>query len=292
MFLQETHSIVFDEKRQDDLKGKLLFLHGHSNSCGIAIGFLGNMNFNALNKIKNNDGRILILDVQVDDAAFLLINLYNANKEYEQLNVLTTLCNVLSNITDLHCKNIIFGGNFNVFFDTNYEAQGGNPTLKKTSVAKLIHIKESLELCDVCQVKNLKKKRFTFRRRHNSGFIQRRLDYFLVSNILQESIKKTDILTSVSTDHSTIFFPFSKKLEIPRGNGFWKFINSLCSNTDYTTKLKNHLKLIQKTILKENITDEQMIWEYIKYEIRKFSIKFSTQYAKDKRTKIFILEKN
>ena len=92
----------------------------------------------------------------------------------------------------------------------------------------------------------------------------------------------------MSTDHSTIFFPFSKKLEIPRGNGFWKFINSLCSNTDYTTKLKNHLKLIQKTILKENITDEQMIWEYIKYEIRKFSISFSKQHAKDRRTKTFI----
>ena len=28
-----------------------------------------------------------------------------------------------------------------------------------------------------------------------------------------------------------------------------------------------------------------MIWEYIKYEIRKFSISFSKQYAKDKRTK-------
>ena len=33
-----------------------------------------------------------------------------------------------------------------------------------------------------------------------------------------------------------------------------------------------------------------MIWEYIKYEIRKFSIKCSKQYAKDKRTKTFILE--
>ena len=65
------------------------------------------------------------------------------------------------------------------------------------------------------------------------------------------------------------------------GNGLWKLNNSLCSNTDYTTKLKNHLKLIQKTILKENITDEQLIWEYIKYKIRKFSIKFSKQYAKD-----------
>ena len=42
----------------------------------MGIGFLGNMNFNDLNKIQENDGRILILDVQVDDAAFLLINLY------------------------------------------------------------------------------------------------------------------------------------------------------------------------------------------------------------------------
>ena len=30
---------------------------------------------------------------------------------------------------------------------------------------------------------------------------------------------------------------------------------------------------------------------YIKYEIRKFSISFSKQYAKDKRIKTFILEK-
>ena len=95
-------------------------------------GFLGNMNFNVLNKIQDNDGRILILDVQVDGAAFLLINLCNANKECEQLNVLTTLCNFLSNITDLHCKNIIFGGDFNVFFDASYEAQAGNLTLKKS----------------------------------------------------------------------------------------------------------------------------------------------------------------
>ena len=57
------------------------------------------------------------------------------------------------------------------------------------------------------------------------------------------------------TDHSRIFFSFSKNPETPRGNGLWKFNNSLCSNIDYTTKWKNHLKLIQKTNLKENITD-------------------------------------
>ena len=105
-----------------------------------------------------------------------------------------------------------------------------------------------------------------------------------MSNILQESIKKSNILTSVSTDHSPIV---SKNPETPRGNGLWKFNNYLCSNIDYTTKLKNHIKLIQKTILKENITDEKIFWEYIKYEIRKLSISFCKQYAKDKRTKTF-----
>ena len=34
-----------------------------------------------------------------------------------------------------------------------------------------------------------------------------------------------------------------------------------------------------------------MIWEYIKYEIRKCSVSFSKQYVKDKQTKTFILEK-
>ena len=34
-----------------------------------------------------------------------------------------------------------------------------------------------------------------------------------------------------------------------------------------------------------------MASEYIKYEIRKYSISFSKQYAKDKPTKTFILEK-
>ena len=55
MFLQETHSTTYDEKRwQDELKGKLFFPHGHSSSCRVAIGFLGNMNFNVLNKIQDN----------------------------------------------------------------------------------------------------------------------------------------------------------------------------------------------------------------------------------------------
>ena len=46
----------------------------------------------------------------------------------------------------------------------------------------------------------------------------------------------------MSTDHSPILFCFSKNLETQRGNGLWKFNNSLCRNIDFTPKLRNNLK--------------------------------------------------
>ena len=49
----------------------------------MTVGFLGNMNFIVLNNIQYNDRIFLLLDVRVDDAAFLLINLCNANKRFE-----------------------------------------------------------------------------------------------------------------------------------------------------------------------------------------------------------------
>ena len=174
----------------DKFKGKLFFSHGQSNSCGVAIGFIGNASFKVSNKKQDESGRILILDVKVNDNDFLLINLRNANKESEQLNILSSLCNLLDDITDLHCKNIILVRDFNIFFN---EARGGNPKIKHKSVAKIIHIKESLGVCDIWHVRNPKKKRCTFRQQHVAGFIQRRLDCFLVSNNLQESINKTDM---------------------------------------------------------------------------------------------------
>ena len=83
-FKRRTPPYMMKKHGRKSLKENL-FSHGHSNSCGVAIRFLGNMNFNVLNKIQGNDARIIILDVQVDDAAFLLINLYNANKNVSNL---------------------------------------------------------------------------------------------------------------------------------------------------------------------------------------------------------------
>ena len=92
--------------------------------------------------------------------------------------------------------------------------------------------KESLGLCDIWQVRNPKKKRYTFRQQHVTSFIQRRLNYFLVSNNLQESINKMDILTTLSADHSPIFFTLSKNIDTSRGKGLFnnnENLTTLCA---------------------------------------------------------------
>ena len=100
----------------------------------------------------------------------------------------------------MHCKKIILEEYFNIFFNLTYEARGGNLKMKNKSVAEFIDIKESLGICEEI-VRTPKIKCYTFRQQYVTGFIQSGLYYFLVSSHLQESINKTEILTTLSTDH-------------------------------------------------------------------------------------------
>ena len=60
----------------------------------------------------------------------------------------------------------------------------------------------------------VKGKKLYVQTKHVTGFIQRKLDYFLVLNNLEESINKMDILIALSTDHLSILFLLSKTIDI------------------------------------------------------------------------------
>ena len=84
IFLQETHSLenTFNNW-QNEFKGEVFFSHGSTSFCGVMIGYLGSKKFQ-LNKINKDDhGRILIVDAN--------INFYNANIESEQINTICEL---------------------------------------------------------------------------------------------------------------------------------------------------------------------------------------------------------
>ena len=123
-----------------------------------------------------------------------------------QTATLHDLDKMLGTIKDLYDKQIVLAVDFNFIFDTSLESYGGKPTLKKKYIAKFIELKEKFDLCDIWRIRNPKTKRFTFLQKHVSVLIQRRLDHIYISNSMQVSVKNTDGLVSLLTDHSPITF--------------------------------------------------------------------------------------
>ena len=291
IFFQETHSSTESEAKWKENFGKdndLFFCNGTSNSKGVAIGIVGNIDFSIKKLFSDNKGRLLIMSVSVKGKEYLLINIYNENIEKDQINLLNCLENQLDNF-DIDCNtNIILAGDFNFFFDKNLEAKGGNPQLKKFSIAKFLKIKEKWNLIDIWRIKNLKNKKFTFTQNHYSGHLLRRLDYIFVTNLMQTQVKRTDISTALATDHSPITMSISINDDTRRGPGLWKFNKSLLKKSIFVTKLRDLIDQFKNNNI--HTADKRLSWELLKYEIRKFSIEFSKKAAKERKATQLELE--
>ena len=76
-----------------------------------------------------------------------------------------------------------------------------------------------------------------------------------------------------------------------RGKGFWKFNNSLTSNDDYVEKMKNQISETISMLDQDKITDKHLRWEFLKYEIRKFTINSPKKLVKEQIKDQLFLEK-
>ena len=104
----------------------------------------------------------MVIEVKIDDSVFVvLINIYNANTESEQLHTLNDLINILEIFKDIQSKSAVLGGDFNVTLNPSLDSEDGKPVIKKKTIAKLIQITENLDLCDIWRIHNPKRKRFT-----------------------------------------------------------------------------------------------------------------------------------
>ena len=105
---------------------------------------------NKANRI-DNDGqsRIIIVAADIDEETFVLINLYNANTETEQIKAICELSQLLGNFFLDSKKNIALAADFNLYFDPSLVTLGGKPALRKISISKLAQIFEQKDLVDI-----------------------------------------------------------------------------------------------------------------------------------------------
>ena len=121
-------------------------------------------------------------------------------------------------------------------------------------------------------------KKFTWRQK--TPIIQRHLDYWLISDTLQEDIVKSDIVTAIKTDHLAITLEIDSLDDQQREPSFWKFNNSLLQDPVFIQSLRENFPLWLEEI---NFCDDiRMKWDWMKYKIPQESISYSKLKAKER----------
>ena len=87
-------------------------------------------------------------------------------------------------------------------------------------------------------------KRFSWRQKN--PLIQRRLDYFFISNEIQEDVAFINIVPSVASDHSVVHLKISGAKIQDKGRSYWKFNNSLVEDAIYVEKTKSLINTVSE----------------------------------------------
>ena len=137
------------------------------------------------------------------------------------------------------------------------------------------------DLCYICRVHNPEMKHCTWRRK--TPLKQRRLDYFLISDQLQDQIDQVDIIPSIQSDHSTLKQKVCGTKRSSKGPSCWKLNNSLLQDKVFTELLKTEIsEFFQES---EELRNPMMGWEYLKYKVRQFSKQYTVGKAREQKAK-------
>ena len=120
--------------------------------------------------------------------------------------------------------------------------------------------------------------------------MHRRLDHFFVSDSFQDSIHEVEILTGIQNDHFRIRIQCSSPDEERRGPSHWKFNNSLLLDSEYIELADGEISNLLDPMTLQT-SDSRVKWKFIKYNIRKLTVKYSKERAKRRRESRANLEK-
>jgi len=216
--------------------------------------------------------------MSIQGTPVILINVYApCRTTKDQVPFYNNLKNILC---DLYSddKNIICGGDLNVMLNSMLDRSGGSPNFKSGAVENVLNLMDQLNLIDIWRVRNPYLRKYTWRQRN--PLIQSRLDYWLISDKLQDIVSDCSISPAINTDHSSIYLNCKSSFSNNHGPSYWKFNDSLCVDDKFICELRKKKDDWLKKY--RDILDKRILWELIKFEIRSYTQTYSKEKAKER----------
>lgn len=274
-FIQETHSTpAVAHLWKAEWGGQAFFSHGLSNSRGVAVLFARTFNPRIIGSFHDPQGRFLLLDFELNDEVATLGSVYAPTQDRagEQMAFLDSLqagLETMANVT------VLLGGDFNCILDPTLDKNSSTipPASTLTYRNGLRSFMEDAMLSDVWRDRFPSRSSFTFRRAKYAS----RLDLFLVSTHVTERVSNLKSQVSAQSDHSIISITIDDRAS-PRGPGLWKLDTTLLSNDDFILRMSTFLRSWTPP---PELEDPRMRWDWLKFKIKGFIIK----YSRDRRSR-------
>ena len=287
LFMQETHfTDNLMKKLDNDFPGDFFLSNGTSSARGVAIWVKKGHNFKIVDSHNDSEGRFLLINVEINESMFTLVNIYAPNNSKAR-NIFFKY--VKTSIDNYSLGQLVIGGDFNDILseqDTKNKIKNQKFDKPVNSLKTLIR---SLKITDIWREKNVHKTQFTWSRKNRSEAT--RIDYFLIGSEVKKNCFTCDIRPVVLqyTDHNSVSF----KININRGNkgrGYWKLNSSILEDDEYITIIK---QLIMKYKEKaKNHKKIDVLWDNFKIEVRDHTIDYCKQKGKKRKNIINVLEAN
>ena len=109
--LQETYSTAeVEDIWRTQWQGKLFFSHGTCHSCGVMVLVRGDLDFNLISIRTDDEGRYIVLEAEVQEANFLLVNVYVPNKVQEQCRFIENLNSTIDDVLKIMNLSLLWVG--------------------------------------------------------------------------------------------------------------------------------------------------------------------------------------
>lgn len=282
ILLQETHSTRSVERVwRNEWGNQIVFSHYNSRARGVAIMFRKSLNYTIIQKIICNDGRYIIIEIEIDGLTCVIVNVYAPNEDNDIFFV-----NLFQIIKKFANPYKIYGGDFNVVLDPLLDHVGSDDYDKPKSRQVILNHMASEDIHDLWRNRHPDSTRYTWMT-NKPRFAGSRLDYWLISNPFVQFIEDIDIPPAILSDHASIEVKLKTSAN-PRGRGVWMLNNSLLEDKDYVKLIDT---TIDHTISDHPSEDLRLVWEVLKMNIRGETIKFATNKKKVSENKKDTLEK-
>lgn len=277
-FLQETHSSDMDTSFWANQWGdKILFSHGSNRSGGVAICF-NNCPGEIVTHRTDGEGHWLAVVIKMENLFIIVINVYGYNNDGQNKTLLNDLTDLISELKGRFLTDyILLGGDWNMTPDEwcdRWPSRLGKPQFNYI----INNFVTDNNLTDVWR--NFYPDARSYSWFKPNGSSMSRLDFWLVSNDILNYSTGSSISKAPLTDHCFIDLFLEPTVKKPMNKGFWKFNANLLHNEDYCSKIREIIRAHENN---ETIDNDISRWEFFKFKVREFTIRFSKEVIRKKK---------